>query len=336
MSDTTTKALAASTGFVLVAVIVTGALAGARSIEAELGPRAEQALAAAGLTDVDVHLEGREADLSGGTPADLVDSVSVVEGVRGIRLVRIRTVPGTHSGTHPTATPSLELRRTVDGLTISGTVADADAAAELKAAAAESFAATVTGDLGIDARVGAADWVTAMPTVLNSLVAVKGLVLTVGDGGLELGGSIESRAAVDDVEQLVAVVVPELSVNGHLRVVRGSLSEDDASTLTTTSIHFAPGRSTLRELDATSLKVVARILRQHPRVAVQVGSHAGPNGPARTMRLGRDRVAKVRRYLIDRGVDASRITTRSHGPDVLATDSSSRQYRRVDFVIEET
>lgn len=131
MSDKRLKRLAALTGLALVGVIVAGALVGSKATADDLQSRAELALSAAGIDGIEVDVNGREARLAGGTPDDLGSAERIVGGIKGVRRVELdrgdnrAAAPDRESS--PTS-PSLTLRRTGQGLTISGTVPDPDAA----------------------------------------------------------------------------------------------------------------------------------------------------------------------------------------------------------------
>jgi hypothetical protein len=214
------KSLATLVALVLVGVIVTGALVGAGTVGDDLQRKAEQALSAAELDDVRVSVEGREATLSGGTPDELDRAELVVEGVHGIRWAEIAPADDGAAADEPDTVPTLTLRRSPGGLTIDGTVPDADAAADIKVGAAEAFGVPVTGDLAIDAGVGRATWVDRLPDVFGDVAAVGDLTLTIdGSGTLDLSGTIDDRFAADRIRDLVASAVPDLQVLTRLHVL---------------------------------------------------------------------------------------------------------------------
>ncbi|MBC7633624.1 hypothetical protein [Aeromicrobium sp.] len=217
MTEDRLRELVALTGVALVTVIVIGALMGSRSVATDLEPAATEALSAAGLDMVAVSFEGREAELAGGTRQDLVRAESVVAHLRGVRRVGVPggdvAVPAPPAPSPADKVPTLVLRRTADGLEISGTVADAEVSAELKARAAEEFGVPVRGDLAIRASVGAASWGTTLPKAFSRLVDVAGLTLQIdGSGSLWIGGTVGSRAAATVVQSSVAAAVPGLDV----------------------------------------------------------------------------------------------------------------------------
>ncbi|MEJ7634052.1 OmpA family protein [Aeromicrobium sp.] len=338
MSEERLKGLAALMGLALVAIVIAGALVGSASVADDLRTRVDRALTAAGLGGIEVELSGREAVLSGGDAADLDRAELVVEGIEGVRSADVESTdaaakPGAKKGS-PTA-PTLVLGRTTRGVAISGTVPDADAAAGLKAQAAEAFAVPVTGDLVIDPSVGSAGWLTRLPDVFGDIASIKGLDLQIDESGtMALTGRIESHAGAAKILQLVAAEVPDLEVRSRLTVEPGNLSEDDAALLNSSTLYFARGAARLSARNQRVLDVVAQILRSNRRLAIEAAGHTGPADPVKGERLGIARVAAVKAYLVAAGVRPGRIGTKVFGSVRTSTAGAfAQRYRRVDFVV---
>lgn len=338
MSEKRLNGLAAFVGVTLVVVIAAGALFGSRSAADDLQGKAERALASADLDGVHVTFHGREAVLSGGSPEDLGKAELVVEGIEGVRWADVASaVADTPTQRPPDTTPTLHLRHTGAGITISGTVPDADAAAGIKARVAEDFAVPVTGDLVINPTVGTAAWIDQLPDVFGDIVGVKGLELTIdGAGALELGGSIESSIGADDVRRLLAATVPDLDVMSRLEVEPGGLPEADAAVLNSTTLYFPPESSDLGAPNERMLDAVAEVLRRNVGVAIEAGGHAGPDDPTAGELLSLARVAAVKAYLVRAGVSPARISTRTFASDSQTTAATAKQFRRVDFIVTES
>ncbi|VXC23914.1 OmpA family protein [Aeromicrobium sp. 9AM] len=335
MSDKRLKRVAVLVGTTLLTVVTVGALLGSRSAADDLQDKSERALSAAHLEDVRVAFHGREAELSGGTPDDLSKAELIVEGIEGVRWANVVSAAVGPTPAPRDTTPTLHLGRTGSGISISGTVPDPDAAASVKASVAEAFGEAVTGDVVIDASVGSADWIDQLPDVLNDLVGVKRLTLAIdGQGTLDLGGSIESRAGADDVRRRLASAVPGLKIVSRLDVQPNGLSEAAAAVLNTSALQFPADRSTLSGPDQRRLDEVADVLRDNPELAIEAFGYAGPKHPGATERLTLARVAAVKAYLVKAGVDGVRVSTRALASQSRTALSSDQQFRRVDFVVK--
>lgn len=344
MSENKLKGLAALTGLGLVGVIAAGAIVGSQSAADDLRPKAERALAAAGLDGIEVDFDGREAELSDGKPAELRRAEKIVEGVRGVRWAHIEAddVDDVSEDDDDVAqppkssVPTLDLQLGSGGVEVSGTVPSADDAAEIKARAAQAFGVPVIGDLTVDPAVGSATWLAALPHVFGDLVGVKELELDIeGEGALELDGSIESQAGADKVSAAVTSALPDLDIVNDIDVEAGDLTPADAATLNSATLYFARGSSALSADITATLDKVAAVLTRHDGLAIEAGGHAGPSNPTKGKQLSDARVAAVKAYLVDAGVAPGRVTTKSYGSDKQTTaDAFAKQYRRVDFTVK--
>lgn len=104
---------------------------------------------------------------------------------------------------------------------------------------------------------------------------------------------------------------------------------------------FQTGESTLPEAARQELDRVAGWMRQNPRVSIRLEGHTDPLGDAQeNLKLSNARVEAARSYLVEKGIDAARISTRGFGgtrPLVKGTTEAQRQLnRRVELVITGT
>ena len=87
------------------------------------------------------------------------------------------------------------------------------------------------------------------------------------------------------------------------------------------------------------LREVARILRAHPSVKIEVQGHTDGLGDAtRNMALSQGRAEAVRAFLIKEGVAAARLRARGYGATQPRasndTPDGRAKNRRVEFVIQ--
>lgn len=106
-------------------------------------------------------------------------------------------------------------------------------------------------------------------------------------------------------------------------------------------IYFEHGRGRILPVSFRILEALAKKLRDRPAIErVQIEGHTDTSGPAEVnQRLSAFRARAVRDYLIQKGVDASRLVARGFGEDwpiaTNADDAGRERNRRVDFVILE-
>ncbi|MCW2830023.1 MAG: hypothetical protein JWP31_715 [Aeromicrobium sp.] len=222
MSDTLPRVLAGLTGSALAAVIVVGSVVGSQSVADDLRASAERALADQGLDGVVVDFAGREAELSGGSRADLDEAETIVARMRGVRRVGVLTPADARpdGGTpQPAGSATIALERRASGTTISGTVRDADTSTDIKAAVADAFGGTVRGDLAVDGDVDDAAWTDALPDVLDELADVEGVRIVIdGSGTVVVDGRVGSRTQARTLAAAISRALPDLELVPSLSV----------------------------------------------------------------------------------------------------------------------
>jgi peptidoglycan-associated lipoprotein len=104
-------------------------------------------------------------------------------------------------------------------------------------------------------------------------------------------------------------------------------------------IYFAFDESTISADQADRLQQNARYLLDHPEIRVVVEGNCDERGTSEyNLALGERRALSAKNYLIQLGIEESRLTTRSYGEErpLYATsgEASWAENRRDDFVIE--
>ncbi|HEY6728358.1 MAG TPA: OmpA family protein, partial [Polyangiaceae bacterium] len=104
-------------------------------------------------------------------------------------------------------------------------------------------------------------------------------------------------------------------------------------------VEFDTGRATIRPESDGILQAVADVLQAHPEIErVAVDGHTDNRGGALLNRnLSKGRAAAVVKWLVDHGIDASRLESRGFGPDKPResndTEEGRQNNRRVEFQI---
>ncbi|HTR79963.1 MAG TPA: OmpA family protein [Gemmatimonadaceae bacterium] len=104
------------------------------------------------------------------------------------------------------------------------------------------------------------------------------------------------------------------------------------------AVHFDFDRSLVRAGDAAILDAKLPILRANPRMRIRIEGNCDERGSDEyNLALGMRRATAAKAYLVDRGIDASRIDITSYGNehplDPGHTEAAWSQNRRDDFVI---
>lgn len=140
---------------------------------------------------------------------------------------------------------------------------------------------------------------------------------TVNDG-TEVSRGTNPLDAADDVEKKEE---KKMEV-GEIIVLEGVNFETNSANLT--------GES--EQILQTSLKYMLA----HPLESYEISGHTDSRGTReKNIRLSKDRAESVKTWLVNRGIDASRLTTEGYGPDrpVAPNDTQDNMYknRRVEF-----
>ena len=106
-------------------------------------------------------------------------------------------------------------------------------------------------------------------------------------------------------------------------------------------IEFDTAKATIRPESEGVLKAVLQVLKDYPSIKkLSIEGHTdNRGGKAFNTRLSRNRAAAVRKWLIDHGIDAARLTSAGYGPskprDSNDTEEGRQNNRRVEFNIVE-
>lgn len=101
------------------------------------------------------------------------------------------------------------------------------------------------------------------------------------------------------------------------------------------TILFDTGKSSIKQESFNTLVSIKNILNEYPNAKFYIDGHTDSTGSkAKNQQLSEERAASVRGYLIENGIEASRLQSRGFGPDKpVATNSTAagrKQNRRVE------
>ncbi|MBG8554431.1 OmpA family protein [Hymenobacter guriensis] len=103
------------------------------------------------------------------------------------------------------------------------------------------------------------------------------------------------------------------------------------------NIFFAQSKYYLRENSYPELQRLIKILKAYPTVEIKLEGHTDNQGdPALNLKLSLDRVNEVRKYLISKGINGSRITAQGYGDTQPIASNEQEETRKLNRRVEFT
>jgi outer membrane protein OmpA-like peptidoglycan-associated protein len=100
-------------------------------------------------------------------------------------------------------------------------------------------------------------------------------------------------------------------------------------------INFDGNSATIRSVSLRVLDTVAELLRDHPRMTLEIGAHTDSQGDDTDNLLSsQEQAESVRKYLVAHGVDSARLTARGYGETRPIESNSTSQGRAINRRIE--
>lgn len=100
-------------------------------------------------------------------------------------------------------------------------------------------------------------------------------------------------------------------------------------------IYFERSRDRILTKSYAELNKLAKLLKKHPTMEIRVEGHTDANGKANELiKLSKDRAVAIKAYLINRGIDESRITSVGFGGQYPVTSNETERDRRKNRRVE--
>lgn len=148
-----------------------------------------------------------------------------------------------------------------------------------------------------------------------------------------------------------SIVIPNVAGKSTLNIPSSkqlkqvSLNTDLAKTFAVKNIIFDSNKYDIREDAKVELAKILDVMKQYPKMKIDVRSHTDSRQPAKlNLKLSQKRANSTVRYLIENGIDASRLNAKGYGESELinkcadgveCTPEEHEQNRRSEFIITE-
>lgn len=157
---------------------------------------------------------------------------------------------------------------------------------------------------------------------------VLGAIIGAAIGGVA-GGYIGNR--MDKQAERIEEEIPGAEVTRVGEGINVTFNED-------AGVYFDTNKSNVKGTSATTLDKLAGIFKEYPKSYILVEGHTDSAGPDDyNMKLSQQRAESVTTYLVSKGIDAGRFTTKWYGEAQPKADNETKegkaQNRRVELAI---
>ncbi len=135
-------------------------------------------------------------------------------------------------------------------------------------------------------------------------------------------------------------VVEQVQTKKQQEVEKTPISNEEQEIISQVfkNLQFETGKSIIRESSFISLNELANLLKKKPAYKLLIEGHTdNVGGAAANMKLSTDRSNAVKKYLVDKGIDESRLIAKAYGLTKPIADNKTpegrQMNRRVDFTI---
>lgn len=110
------------------------------------------------------------------------------------------------------------------------------------------------------------------------------------------------------------------------------------TTIRLNKVYFERGTAELLNESFDEIDLVAEMMTENPSIRIELSGHTDNNGNSKlNLKLSQERVEKVKKYLVEHGVDSKRIKGKGYGGtkpvSSNATEETRKLNRRVEFTI---
>ncbi len=103
-----------------------------------------------------------------------------------------------------------------------------------------------------------------------------------------------------------------------------SIEVEPAKMYTLENVFFDTGKATFKSSSYKSLNDLVEVMKLKPTMTIEIGGHTDNTGTAEiNMKLSQERADAVRNYLIQKGISATRISSKGYGDTMPVADNNT-------------
>ncbi|RRO14363.1 OmpA family protein [Flavobacteriaceae bacterium 14752] len=135
----------------------------------------------------------------------------------------------------------------------------------------------------------------------------------------------------NEMDKLAKQLQDNLNYSELLRAGEGLILEFNSKT----DFYFNTGKTNLNSNSKQSLDIIISVLKQYPKINLIIETHTDASGDEDiNMKLSQDRVESIKTYLVEKGIDTSRINTKAFGENQPKVDNDTAENRQLNRRVE--
>ncbi len=141
---------------------------------------------------------------------------------------------------------------------------------------------------------------------------------------LEAGMYEIQLKSIGDVKDYNAIEIPKLGEGEMYGDVQMIIQYEEETSFTLSNLHFETGKSIIKTSSYSELDELVKYLELKPDLKIEVAGYTDSDGSDQSnLNLSQDRSDAVKKYLISKGIDASRIISKGYGETNPVADNNS-------------
>jgi len=346
----------------MLVLIILGVIFGTRSIERGLAETITQSLQAAGLTELEVEVEGRDVLVFGDVPTEenigaVIAYVESLEGVISLETNMRVVVPREPSEVQIMSDPII-VTWDQTSASVAGTVSTQDNVGAIVASLESDFGSIDA--TGLTVREGVAserDWLSSflqLATKMHELTPAGSVLANPDEGLFQVQAEFETRqdraVARQEVQDIVSATTFDLTSALTYEDAPPPPQEDAVAELQETIneviggdelidgkiVEFETDSDVITPVGRALLDEILEALRQFPEISIEIAGHTDDLGPDEyNLDLSRRRAEAVLAFLVASGESPDRFVVIGYGetrPLVANTSAENlARNRRIEF-----
>ncbi|MFO8236012.1 MAG: OmpA family protein [Bacteroidales bacterium] len=136
-------------------------------------------------------------------------------------------------------------------------------------------------------------------------------------------------AGIGKEQEYQTFSIPEIQDNKRYGKSRFTIQYEPPKIFTLDNVYFDVNKSTLRDESYEELNELLDYLQRRPDIRIEIAGHTDNVGSEENnMELSQHRANEVKKYLVNKGIDAERIEAKGYGETIPVAENSTKEGRQ--------